>query len=98
MAAQGRNWTYSVAYFDRVTVFQLTFNSYSALLVISHYALHRKDSLFVLARRFSVSRKSGTGGGRWGHLTHRRVTCTWSLLGLAMSQLKGGAHTHSIGA
>ena len=40
---------------------------YSALLVISHCALRRKDSLCALARWFCVSRKGGTGGGGWGH-------------------------------
>ena len=29
--------------------------------------MRRKDSLCALARWFCVSRKGGTGGGRWGH-------------------------------
>ena len=29
--------------------------------------LRRKDSLCALTRRFCVSRKSGAGGGGWGH-------------------------------
>ena len=32
-------------------------------------------------RWFSVSRKGGTGGGRWGY---RKVTCTWWLLWLSV--------------
>ena len=43
------------------------FKPYSALLATSHCALHRKDSHCALARRFCVSRKSGTGGGGLGH-------------------------------
>jgi len=39
---------------------------YSALLIISQCALHRKYSLCTLARRFCVSRKGGTGGGGGG--------------------------------
>ena len=39
----------------------------SALLVTSHCALCRKDSLRVLACGFCVSRKGGTGGGGWDH-------------------------------
>ena len=40
---------------------------YSALLVTSHRALRRKDSLCALAHWFCISRKGGTGGGGWGH-------------------------------
>ena len=40
----------------------------STLLIKSYCALHRKDSLCTLVRRFCVSRKGGTGGGEWGHL------------------------------
>ena len=35
---------------------------------MSYCAVRRKDSLCVLVHRFCVSRKGGTGGGRWGHL------------------------------
>ena len=40
---------------------------YSALLVISHCTLHRKDSLCALAHWLCISRKGGTGGGGWSH-------------------------------
>ena len=38
-------------------------------LEFGYITLHRKDlcMLCMLARRFCVSRKSGTGGGGWGH-------------------------------
>ena len=36
-------------------------------MITSYCALRRKDSLCVLARRFCVSRKGGTGRGGWGH-------------------------------
>ena len=44
------------------------FKPYSTLLVTSHRALCRKDSLRTLACVFCVSGKGGTGGGGWGHL------------------------------
>ena len=57
------------------------FKPYSALLVTSYCALRKKDSLCVLRVWFYTSRKGGTEGGGLGH---RRVTCTWWLLGLAV--------------
>ena len=38
-----------------------------ALVVTSHCALRRKDSLCALVCWFCVSRKGGIGGGWWGH-------------------------------
>ena len=50
------------------------------LLVTSHCALCRKDSLHALMCGFCMSRKGGTGGGEW---VICRVKCTW-LLGMAV--------------
>ena len=36
-------------------------------MVTSHCALHRKDSLCVLAYRLCISIKGGAGVGGWGH-------------------------------
>ena len=64
--------------------FSLLFNPLtpcSTFLITSYCALHRKDSFCILARRFCVSRKGGTG--EVGGITCR-VLCTWQLLGLAI--------------
>ena len=37
------------------------------ILIMSYCILHRKDSLCMLACRFCVCRKGGTGRGGWGH-------------------------------
>ena len=55
---------------------------YSALLVVSYCALHRKDSLCMLAHKLWVRRKGGTRRGT-GRVTGR-VLCTCQLLGLAV--------------
>ena len=34
---------------------------------MSYCAVRRKDSLCVLAHRFGIGRKDGTGGDGWGH-------------------------------
>ena len=34
---------------------------------MSYRAVHRKDSCCMLAQRFCISRKDGTGGDGWGH-------------------------------
>ena len=54
-----------------------------------YITLHRKDLcvLFMLARRFCVSRKSGTGGGGWGHpqgavhVVAARLGCETAMVG-----------------
>jgi len=60
---------------------------YSALSAISRCTLSRKDSLHMLARRFCISRKSGTGGGGWGHL---QEAVHMVVLGLAVKGPSGG--------
>ena len=55
---------------------------YSSLLVTSHCALRRKDSLCTLAFWFCIER---VGQGEVGGVT-RRVLCTWWLLGLALKR------------
>ena len=51
-----------------------------ALLIVSHYAMCRKDRLHTFALGFCISRKDGTGGGEWGlqgavHMVAARLGC-----------------------
>ena len=59
-----------------------TFKFYSALLVTSHFAVCRKDSLYALACKFCISRKGGTEGSGLGHLqVAARLGCESSIIG-----------------
>ena len=56
-------------------------------MIILYCTLRRIDSLCMLARRFCVSRKIGTGGGGWGHphiavhMAAVRLSCKSNMVG-----------------